>query len=63
LLTEHYYGHNPQVDADVVTAWKEKLLRVYDDEMDDSPATRDYQVERREVIEDTFNKLEGQARH
>jgi hypothetical protein len=62
LLTEHYYGHNPHVEVSEARRWRDTYLRIYDNEMDDSLATLEYQVERRKVIEDTFAKLEQQAR-
>jgi hypothetical protein len=62
LLTEQYYGHNPHVEAQVVQTWKSQFLSIYDQNSEDDEVTLEYQRERRKVIEDTFNKLEEQAR-
>ena len=63
LLTEHYYGHNPHVEVSEAQRWREKFLRMYDEQLDDYEPQKDYNIERRKIIEDTFNKLEQQARH
>jgi hypothetical protein len=62
LLTEQYYGHHPRVEAQVVRAWKSQFLSLYDQDNEDDELALEYYRQRREVIEDTFNKLEEQAR-
>lgn len=62
LLTEHYYGHNPHVEASEARNWKERFLRIYDEQIDDYEPDPEYKIERRTVIVDTFDKLEQQAR-
>jgi hypothetical protein len=62
LLTEQYYGHRPGIEAQVVQAWKSQFLSIYDQNSEDEEVPLEYHRERRKVIEDTFNKLEEQAR-
>lgn len=49
---------NPTLDLETVTAWKHKILQVYDDEIDDLMPDPEYTVKRREIIETTLTRLQ-----
>lgn len=40
-----------------VSAWQEKIISTYDDEIDDLEPDEEYKVVRRQVIVDTFGRL------
>ena len=44
-----------------VISWKERYLRIYDEEIDGLEPKPDFKIRRREVIQETFEKLEQQA--
>ena len=45
-------------DLQTVTGWKNRILKVYDDEIDGLMPDPEYKVKRREVIETALNRLE-----
>lgn len=60
VLYEHCRA--PAPEPDVVEQWKEQYLAIFDDQIDGLDPAEGYKEERREVIEETFDKLIGQAR-
>jgi hypothetical protein len=56
------YRETPFVEESVVRQWKEIYLLRYDEQIDDYGPDLEYKVQRRQVIEETFNKLEILAR-
>lgn len=59
LLYEHCTA--PAPDLEKVRSWKKRYLAVYDEDMEDYDLTPGFKEERRQVIEETFAKLEAQA--
>ncbi len=47
--------------ADVVAGWRERYLRIYDEQIDSLEPADGYTDERRKVIEETFTRLERLA--
>lgn len=60
-LCEHYHS-SPRLEVEKVNYWKELYLRVYDETVDTFGPKAEWKINRRKVIEDTFNKLEALAK-
>jgi hypothetical protein len=60
-LCEHY-DISPQLEVEKIKGWKELYLRVYDETVDTFGPKADWKINRRKVIEVTFNKLEALAK-
>jgi hypothetical protein len=60
LLCEHYSGVPP--DESLVAQWRERYLRIYDEQIDDLEPRGDFKDQRRAVIEQTFERLARVAR-
>ncbi len=60
VLCERCSGLPPE--PEVVVRWKQAYLTNYDDQVDNLEPTPEYKIARRQVIEETFGKLEEQAR-
>ena len=60
LLHEHCHAAPPK--PAVVAGWKSRYLAIFDEQIDDLEPAGDFASERRAVIENTFTKLETQAR-
>ncbi len=63
LLCEHYHAYPPATE--IVLEWRDRYLRIFDDEIDDlAPAggfKGGFKEERRAVIAQTFERLLGYA--
>jgi hypothetical protein len=55
LLCKHAGAMPPR--APVITAWRDKYLENFDEQIEDLDAAAGYAEGRRKVIEDTFNEL------
>jgi hypothetical protein len=55
-LCEKCYAVPPKLQ--LIENWKRLTLEVYDNEIDELRPDPDYKIERRQVINDTFEKLE-----
>ena len=55
VLCEHCKAAPPE--EKIVREWQEKYLRIYDEQIDGFEPQRAYKIERRKVIEETFEKL------
>lgn len=60
VLCEHCGGHPPK--PDVVQAWREQYLTIYDEQINDLAPDGDFKQDRRLVISTTFYQLEVQSR-
>ncbi len=59
LLTDHCHAPSPGLDK--VRRWKQQYLAIYDDQIDGFDPTPGHAEARRQVIAETFAKLEAQA--
>ena len=59
VLCEHCGAHPPKVK--VVQEWRNRYLQIYDDQIDGLRPDPDYKIERREIIDQTFQGLQEQA--
>ncbi len=60
ILHEHCDAAPPEVE--MVSTWKQRYLLIYDEQIDALDPQPGYKVERRRIIEETFDTLEKQAR-
>lgn len=59
LLCEHCAAAPPR--PDVAGRWKRQYLTIFDDQIDSLEPAPGYKQERRQVIEDTFRRLQARA--
>jgi hypothetical protein len=58
LLCEHY-EEPPNIEIDQVIRWRDQYLAACDEHIDDYGPKPEYKRERRQVIIETFEKLQG----
>ncbi|MAU10351.1 MAG: hypothetical protein CL607_11055 [Anaerolineaceae bacterium] len=66
-LCEHYESYYIGVSSDIVKSWKDIYLRIHDRVFDASKYPSDIELsealQRRRIVEDTFNRLYAIASH
>jgi hypothetical protein len=58
IALTQYYQTSPLVELDKVQAWRRSVLDIYDRTIDDVGPKEKFKIEKRIVIQSTFDKLE-----